>query len=89
MENNVITLTDENGKEVYFEFLDFIEFAGDEYVVLLPCEDDDNLGEVMILRLDSDEDYADESFSSVEDEETLQSVFEIFREKFKDEFECN
>lgn len=83
--NNIITLIDENGKEVQFEFLDLIEYGQEEYVVLLPIEEDS--GEVVILQVDeNDTDDETESYSSVDDDETLAAVFEIFKEKFKDEF---
>lgn len=37
-EDNIITLNDENGNEVEFEFLDLIPYRQNEYVVLLPIE---------------------------------------------------
>ena len=83
--DNIITLHDENGDEVRFEFLDLVEYEGEKYVVLLP-EDGD--GEVVILRLDdTDLDSEEDTFLGVEDEETLQAVFGIFKEKYKDELE--
>ena len=87
--NNIIILNDENGNEVRFEFLDLIEYENEEYVVLLPViedgEEDD--GEVVILQVDdSDADSQEESYISVDNEQTLTSVFEIFKEKFKEEF---
>lgn len=83
--SNIITLNDENGDEVRFEFLDLVEYEGEKYVVLLP-EDGD--GEVVILRLDdTDLDSEEDTFLGVEDEETLQAVFGIFKEKYKDELE--
>ena len=39
--DNIIILNDEDGNEVQFEFLDLIELDGEEYVVLLPVEDDE------------------------------------------------
>ncbi len=88
--DNIIVLNDENGEEVSFEFLDLIELDGEEYVVLLPTEEaeDDDAGEVVILKVeDTDSDNEDEeSYVSVEDEDVLNQVFEIFKEKFKDEF---
>ena len=45
----LITLEDENGQEVEFEFLDVIEFEGTEYIVLI--ENDEDADEVVILRL--------------------------------------
>ncbi len=86
--DNVIVLNDENGEEVEFEFLDLIEYDSEEYVVLLPVEqvDNDEIGEVVILKVEATESEDEESYVGVEDEETLNKVFEIFKEKFKDEF---
>lgn len=82
---NVIILNDEEGNEVKFEFLDLIELDGEEYVVLLPMEEDSD--EVVILKVeDSEDDEEMENYVSVDDEDTLNQVFEIFKEKFKDEF---
>ena len=39
-EENIIVLNDEDGKEVRFEFLDLIELDDEEYVVLLPADED-------------------------------------------------
>lgn len=85
--DNIIKLNDESGKEVEFEFLDLVEYQNEEYVVLLPVEDDDEdeAGQVVILKVD-DCSGDEESYVSVEDDETLQTVFEIFKEKFKEEF---
>lgn len=85
--DNIIVLNDENGEEVQFEFLDLIELDGEEYVVLLPVEEDeDEAGEVVILKVEDTESEEEESYVSVDDEEVLNKVFEIFKEKFKDEF---
>ena len=89
--DNVITLKDEEGNDVNFEFLDLIEYEGEEYVILLPMEDveeDAEPDEVVILKVEkTDEDNNDEeTYVSVEDENVLNAVFEIFKDKFKDEF---
>ena len=87
--DNIIILNDEDGKEVQFEFLDLIEYDEEEYVVLLPVseEGEEDEGEVVILKLeDTDEDSEEESYVGVEDEEILNKVFAIFKEKYKDEF---
>lgn len=87
--DNIIVLNDENGEEAKFEFLDLVELDEEEYVVLLPVteEGEENEGEVVILKLeDTDEDSDEESYVSVEDEDVLNQVFEIFKEKYKDEF---
>ena len=86
--DNIIVLNDENGQEVRFEFLDYIEYEGEEYVVLLPAteEEEEEAGEVVILKVEDTEDEEEDSYVSVDNEETLNAVFEIFKEKFKDEF---
>ena len=85
--DNIIVLNDENGDEIEFEFLDLIEYDGEEYVVLLPNdEDEEDAGEVVILKLEDTDNDEEESYVSVDDEEVLQAVFEIFKDKFKDEF---
>ena len=88
--DNIIILNDESGNEIKFEFLDLIELDNEQYVVLLPYveEGEEDDGEVVILRLeDTDENSEEESYVSVDDEETLLKVFNIFKEKFKDEFD--
>ena len=88
--DNVVILNDEDGNEVRFEFLDLVELEDEEYVVLLPIaeEGEEEEGEVVILKVeDIDEDTDEESYVSVDDDETLNRVFEIFKEKFKDDFD--
>ena len=86
--DNIIILNDEEGNEVEFEFLDLIDYEGEEYVVLLPVEEasEDEIGEVVIPKVEPTESEEEESYVGVEDEEILNNVFEIFKEKFKDEF---
>ena len=85
--DNIIVLNDEDGNEVKFEFLDLIELDGEEYVVLLPGEEEEDNDEVVILKVEDTESEEEESYVSVDDEEILNKVFEIFKEKFKDEFD--
>ena len=87
--DNIVLLTDEDGNEVKFEFLDLVELDEEEYVVLLPVteEGEEYEGEVVILKVEDSEEDDDKSYVSVEDEETLNKVFEIFKERFKDDFD--
>lgn len=80
-EVSILTLTDENGQDVNFEYLDCIEYEGVEYLVLMPEDEEDD--EVVILEVEPvDEEI--ENYLSVDDEEVLNAVFAIFKEKFKD-----
>ena len=88
--DNIVILNDEDGNEVKFEFLDLVDYEDEQYVVLLPMieDDEEDDGEVVILKLeDTEDDSEEESYVSVEDEDILMKVFNIFKEKFKDEFD--
>lgn len=80
-ESSTITLTDENGQDVTFDYLDCLEYEGKEYMVLMPAEDDSN--EVVILEVEP-VDEENENYLAVEDEEILDAVYGIFKEKYKD-----
>lgn len=88
VDNNIVTLKDEEGNDVDFEFLDLIEYEGENYVVLLPADEEaEDSDEVVILKEEpSDDNSEEETYGSVEDETILNKIFEIFKEKFKDEF---
>ena len=87
LDENIIILNDDEGNEVKFEFLDLIKYEEEDYVVLLPVPDgDDEDNEVVILKLEETDSEDEVSYVSVDDEETLSAVFDIFKEKFKDEF---
>ena len=90
--DNIVILNDEDGNEVKFEFLDLVELDEEEYVVLLPVSEEgeeEEEGEVVILKIEDNDDQnsEEESYVSVEDEEILNKVFDIFKEKFKDDFD--
>ena len=76
--DNIIILNDENGNEVKFEFLDLMEYEGEEYIILLPTEESEDNDEVVILKVEDVEDDPDmETYVSVDDEDTLNAVFEM------------
>lgn len=79
--NHIITLVDEQGCDVDFELMDMVEYEGGEYAVLLPCEGDD--GEVVILQVLPVDDEVEE-LTVVDDEQLLEAVFEVFKERNRD-----
>ena len=81
-EVSILTLTDENGVDTNFEYLDCIELEGVEYLVLMPEESD----EIVILQVEPVDEEV-ENYLAVEDEKVLDTVFGIFKEKFKDVLE--
>ena len=81
-EESILTLTDENGDELNFEYLDCIELDGTEYLVLMP--EDSN--EIVILEVQP-VDEENENYVGVESEDTLDAVYQIFKERYKDVLE--
>ena len=85
---NVITLTDSDGSDVDFEVLDIVPYKEHEYVVMLPVDDESDSPEAVILELlEAEEDNEEDMLQGVEDEEILNAVFNLFREKNADEFQ--
>lgn len=80
-EESILTLTDENGVETNFEYMDCIEYQGKEYLALLPA--DEESAEVVILEVEP-VDEENENYLSVDDEATLIAVYEIFKDHYKD-----
>lgn len=76
-----ITLTDDDGNEIHFEFIDEFPFEGKDYVVLLPYEETED--EVVILQVIHGED--DDEFISVEDEVLLNRIFDEFEKRCNEE----
>ena len=80
-ETSTLVLTDENGIDQEFEYLDCIEYEGKEYLVLIPAEEDAN--EIVILEVEP-VDEETENYLAVEDENVLSAVYNIFKDRFKD-----
>lgn len=80
-ESNILMLTDENGVDVEFEYLDCIEYEGKEYLILMPAAEDSN--EIVILEVEP-VDEETENYLSVSDENVLNAVYDIFKERYKD-----
>ena len=80
-ETSIITMTDENGADVDFEYLDCIEYEGKEYLVLMPA--DELATEIVILEVEP-VDEETENYLSIQDEAILNAVYGIFKEKYKD-----
>ena len=80
-ETGILTLTDENGQDVEFEYLDCVDYMGKEYLVLMPVESES--AEIVILEVEP-VDEENENYLSVQDEAVLNAVFGIFKEKYAD-----
>ena len=81
-EVSILTLTDENGNDVEFEYLDCIEYQDKEYLILMPVEEEEN-NEIVILEVEP-VDEETENYLAVSDEAVLEAVYAIFKERYAD-----
>lgn len=82
--DNVVILTDDEGKEVEFEHIDTIEMDDECYVLLLPVEDPDD--GVVILKFETDEN-GDEILVGVENDDEAMAVLKKYDESVDEDME--
>lgn len=84
-EMDIVELTDENDEVTQFQYLMTLEHQNEEYVVLMPLdeeEEESEEGEVVILKIEKDENGED-VYVSIEDEALSDQLFEIFLQNFE------
>ena len=87
--NDFITITDEDGKEIELEHLDTAEVNGELYMSFLPTdidENDEDFG-MIILKVTIEDD--EEFLITIDDENELESVFEVFMQRLSDDEESD
>ena len=77
-ETEILTLTDENGNDVDFEYLDCLEYQDK---VLMPADEAET--QIVILEVEPVDDE-NENYLAVEDEAVLDAVYGMFKDKYKD-----
>lgn len=80
-ETEILTLIDENGNDVDFEYLDCLEYQDKEYLVLMPADEAET--QIVILEVEPVDDE-NENYLAVEDEAVLDAVYGMFKDKYKD-----
>ena len=83
--DSIVIMNDEDGNEIRFQFLDSIDYKGGKYVVLLPMDEEDDDVEIVILRVEELDDE-NEAYVSVDNDETLNAVYDLFTEKVENNF---
>ena len=85
-----ITVTDEDGKEIVLEFVDALEYNGQQYQAFFPAEtegedeDDPDNGLVILKVLHEN---GEDLLSTLDSDEELDAVYELFMESLFDEEE--
>ena len=89
---DLISLTDDNGKEYNFEVLDAIETDTGRYLALLPTYNDakellDDSGELVIVKVKEED--GEEYFCEIEDDEEYETIADAFVDRLEDFFEID
>ena len=89
---DIITVTDDYGKEHTFEELDRIESDNGRYVALLPVYDTneeilDSDGELIILKVEEED--GETYLAQIESDEEFNNISEIFEERLSDLYDIS
>ena len=87
---DIVTLSDDDGKEYTFEVIDAIESDEGRYLAMLPVFDDpkdmlQDSGELVIVKVG--EENGEEYFFEIEDDDEYEFVADTFIERLQDFFE--
>ena len=83
-EQEVFTLTDEEGNESDFEFIGRIELDDNIYVALIPVDGGEE--EYVILKVETDEN-GEEMLITIEDDEEFDKAADAFEDEFMSEID--
>ena len=84
LEFEVVTMTDENGKEVEFSIIDNVASGGERYLLVVETElmDDDETDAVILKEISINAD--DVTYELVEDDVEFDRVADLFAQKADD-----
>lgn len=91
-DGTLITLMDEDGKEHEFEHLATLDHEGHTYVALVPAYTEpeefvESDGELVVLRMTTDEETGDDMLESIADEDEFHTVLGKFEDMLKDDYD--
>ncbi len=89
---DIISLTDEKGKEYTFEIVDAIETDTGRYLAMLPSFDDpqkllDDSGELVIVKVG--EENGEEYYYEIEDDDEYETIADAFVDRLEELFEID
>ncbi len=85
---NLINIVDDDGNEHIFEELDRIETDdGKKYIALIPADDEDEEGELIILEVIEEDDA--NYLEPITDDKLFDEISEIFIERLSEAFDIS
>ena len=89
---NFITLTDEDGNDIELEYVDALEDNGQTYMAFFPAvedEADEESEDYGLVILKSVTENGEELLTTLDSDEELQRVYDLFMEQLMDEDDEN
>ena len=79
-QENLVELYDEDGNTLKFEHIMTLEHKGNSYICLAPAEPMEDVAEdeMVIMRIEKDEETDEDVYATIEDDEELNEVFEEY-----------
>ena len=89
---NFVTLTDDEGNDIELEYVDALEHNGTTYMAFFPVveedsEDEENEEEYGLVILKSQMENGEEFLVTVDDEEEIEKVYDLFMEQMMEDEE--
>ena len=85
--DSLIVLEDEDGTKEEFELVDQIDYNDHDYVVLIPMNnEDEEVEDVVICEVVPGPDEETDYYIGVENDDILEAVFGIFKQRAADDF---
>ncbi len=85
--DSLIVLEDEDGTKEEFELVDQIDYNDHDYVVLIPLNnEDEEVEDVVICEVVPGPDEETDYYIGVENDDILEAVFGIFKQRAADDF---
>ena len=83
---NFVTLTDDEGNDIELEYVDALEYNGTTYMAFFPVveedsEEEENEEEYGLVILKSQMENGEEFLVTVDDEEEIDKVYDLFMEQ--------
>ena len=86
--NDFITLIDDDGNEVEMEHLDTLEQDGVVYMAFAVADEGvEDAADLVILQVEAEEGSDEEILSTIEDEEKLEELYQLFMDRLEDLYE--
>ena len=89
--NDIVTLTDDDGKSYSFAILDAIETATGRYLAMVPYFSDpqeklDDSGDLVLVKVQEDEN-GDEYFEDIADDDEYETIADLFIDRLQDDYD--